>query len=389
MAKQQDRSGHPRHPTRRQALKAGAAGLGILGLAGAAEAAEGTGGERSGDPAPSAVWLNVRDFGAVGNAEADDTDAFQQAIDAARVETTSEWLLGGNSPEEGKAWCGIVFVPAGEYRTTRPLVLHGNLTILGDAGLQPVLRSEAEAAMICWDGPYADEPIDNEKVWLFEKRCVNVTMHNLMVVGQQYGLHTMGTAANTMRLHNCRLEGRTAGFASTGFSMGCQIEHCHFHPSLWFLAQDGARFNTSTVRHITIGLHGTRQEEWRMRLEGCIQCVNISAVTLEVAARGVLLDADRAGVTISIDGLWSYDTHGPSEAMRVLNGQGISISNVMALNDPSDVNIAPEVEGIFLQNVLAGQIDAQGNTSLTAVNCPNVINAGPGSVVNGERIQAG
>lgn len=366
----------PKLHGRREALKAAAATLGIIGLAGDAEAAKGVDRRQPVAPGPSATWLDVRDFGAVGDSETDDTDAIQAAIDAARIKTSSKWLLGGNSPEQGKAWGGIVFIPAGEYRTTRPLVLHGSLTILGDAGLQPVIRSEADAALICWDGQYSGQPVSNDKVWLFEKRCDNVAIQNIMAVGQQYGLHTMGVAANRMRLYNCRLEGRKAGLAATGFFMGCNIEYCHFHPSLWFIARDGARFNTSVVRHITIGLHGTRQEEWRMRLEGCIQCVSISAITLEVAGKGVLLNANQAGVTVSIDGLWSYDTHGPSEAIRVLSGEGISISNVMALDEPSDVNIAPEVKGIILHNILAGKIDLQGNTTATCVNCPNVVNAG-------------
>jgi len=374
--------------SRRRALKAGAATLGILGLAGDAEAAKGGDRRRPDAPAPSATWLDVRDFGAVGDAKADDTDAIQAAIDAARIETSSKWLLAGNSPEEGKAWGGIVFIPAGEYRTTRPLVLHGSLTILGDAGLHPVIRSEADAALICWDGQYTGEPVSNDKVWLFEKRCNNIVIHNLMAVGQQYGLHTMGVAANRMRLYNCRLEGREAGLVSTGFFMGCRIKNCQFDRSLWFLAQGGARFNTSSVRDILIGLHGVRREDWSMRLEGCIQCVDISGVTLEVAGKGILLDANRAGVTVSINGLWSYDTHGPSEAIRVVSGEGISISNVMALNEPSDVTITPEVKGIILQNILAGRIDLQGNTTATAINCPNVVNAGAGSVVNGERIGA-
>lgn len=61
--------------------------------------------------------FNVRDpqFGAVGDGETDDTAAIQAAIDAAV-------LLGG----------GCIHIPAGTYKTTSPIYLYDNVSIIGD-----------------------------------------------------------------------------------------------------------------------------------------------------------------------------------------------------------------------------------------------------------------
>lgn len=65
-------------------------------------------------PAVERFDVNVKDFGAQGDGEVDDTAALQAAIDA---------LPHG----------GIVYVPAGKYRVTAALVIHSGLTIQGDS----------------------------------------------------------------------------------------------------------------------------------------------------------------------------------------------------------------------------------------------------------------
>ncbi|MBI2423615.1 MAG: hypothetical protein HYV27_12360 [Candidatus Hydrogenedentes bacterium] len=67
--------------------------------------------------------LNVRDFGALGDGQHDDTEAFQKAIDAASA-------MGGN----------IVFVPRGDYHFT------GNLRVKRDVVLEGVFRSPVTKA---------------------------------------------------------------------------------------------------------------------------------------------------------------------------------------------------------------------------------------------------
>jgi hypothetical protein len=61
-------------------------------------------------------FLNVADFGAKGDGIADDTGAIQQAVDHASLE--------GN----------LVFLPAGRYRTTKPVVIRGSGVTLRGAG---------------------------------------------------------------------------------------------------------------------------------------------------------------------------------------------------------------------------------------------------------------
>ena len=64
--------------------------------------------------APTAVYLNVRDFGAVGDGKTDDTAAFGKALDAAHE-------AGGS----------IVFAPRGDYLIKSHLMLKKNVTLKG------------------------------------------------------------------------------------------------------------------------------------------------------------------------------------------------------------------------------------------------------------------
>ncbi len=94
--------------SRRSALtQLGAAGafVGMTSLLRATEPAHAT--------SPS-LTHNVRDFGALGDSKADDTAAFQNALDAARRD-------GG----------GIVFVPTGNYRIEGHLSVPDNVTLEG------------------------------------------------------------------------------------------------------------------------------------------------------------------------------------------------------------------------------------------------------------------
>jgi len=329
--------------------------------------------------------LNVKDFGTKGDGITDDTAAIQAAIDACCFPTTSRLLTRRNSPCEGFAWGGTVFLPPGEYRTTAPLVLHRNISIRGAEGTRPIIHSEADAAMVCWDGEW--EGFAPDMKVRSDMRCTGVTLRDIWLIGRMFGLHTMGVRAGGMLLEGCRFEGVEAGFASTGFFMGAVIERCQFHPSIWIIAMESTRYNTSSMRNILIGLHGTRQEEWRMRLEGCIQCVKISEVCFEVAARAVLLDAKYAGGIINFDSIWSYDTAGPSEVFRIKNaGIGTTISNVLGTDSPSDFIIEENAGTIHLTNIRCKMIDAGGNR-ITTVGCSRVENAGKGSVIDGEKVE--
>ena len=87
----------------------------------------------------SAFAVNVRDFGAVGDGVADDTAALQAALNQCATEQTfclagHSWLpaWGGHGGHGGG---DEVFLPAGTYRITRPLVYpERRVTLRGESG---------------------------------------------------------------------------------------------------------------------------------------------------------------------------------------------------------------------------------------------------------------
>ena len=69
-----------------------------------------------------AVYLTRHDFGAMGDGEADDSDALQHAID--RVQETTHH--------------GVVFVPEGRYRLTRTIHVWAGIRLIGYGSRRPV-----------------------------------------------------------------------------------------------------------------------------------------------------------------------------------------------------------------------------------------------------------
>ena len=309
----------------------------------------------------AANWNNVKDYGAVGDGEHDDTDAIQQAIDACIYPLTIKDIYPDVPPKEGYGFGGVVFIPQGVYRTTRPLVLKKDITVIGDEAKRPTILSEAEAGVVFWGAgvPWYDRPIDFKVRKGLHMLCDGVTLKNLHISGKRFGAHTMGNSTNALRMSNCRVEGAEAGFVTTGFMMFSRIADCQFDPSLWILAKEGTRFNTGTIEYITVGLHGLRSEKWALRLEGCIQCVHLSEIIFEVRGRGILLDSYAAGVSIDISNIWNYDTGGPAEVLRIINGSGISVRNIMGLDHPSTVFIGKNVRNIKMENIMGKSITVE------------------------------
>ena len=315
---------------------------------------------------------NVRDYGALGDGKTDDTDAIQAAIDACVFPVTIKdprsgrwWGLPDRPPKPGHGRGGLVYIPSGMYRTTRPLVVRAGTTVKGDEAMRPVIDSEAEAGIVWWPGDWDDRQIDFKGRFGPDWTCSGVRLENLWVRAERFAGHTMGVPANSLRMRRCRWEGGEAGFVCTGFMMFSEIRDCQFE-SLWILTRQGARFNTSIVENILVGLHGTHRAGWAIRLEGCIQCVRLSEIVFEVRGRGLLLDSYAAGVTIDIENVWNYDVYGldkrgqgSAEVLRVVNGSGISVRNVMALDHPSTLFIGKNVRNIKLENVLAKSITVE------------------------------
>src|SRR2546426_179006 len=79
--------------------------------------------------------FNVRVFGAMGNGTADDTAAIQKAIDAARD-------AGG----------GLVFIPAGTYRVTSPVVLRSQVSVSGVGRASSIVTSDVRINLVAGTG---------------------------------------------------------------------------------------------------------------------------------------------------------------------------------------------------------------------------------------------
>ena len=350
---------------------------------------------QSNQQTPLGTWNNVRDWGAVGDGKHDDTDAIQAAIDACvfpvTVKYRGRWFgLPDVPPKPGHGYGGGVFIPSGFYRTSRPIVLRPSVTVVGDEAMRPMIASEADSAFVWWNGPWLERSIDFKVRNGLRRRCTGVTLRNLTARGKRFGAHTMGVDANQMSIRNCRFEGDECGFVNTGFMMFSEIRNTKFHPSLWILTRQGTRFNTSTIENIVVGLHGTPFDDWAVRLEGCIQCVRLSEITLEVRSKGIYLDSYAAGVTIDIHNLWNYDTgrhsHETPEAIRVINGSGIRISNVMGLDYPANLFIGKDVRNIELSNVLAKQVIVEDAAATRPIfsNVPAIKVDTEGSMIEAE-----
>ncbi|KAJ3498335.1 hypothetical protein NLG97_g1205 [Lecanicillium saksenae] len=85
------------------------------------------------------VHRNVKtDFGAVGDGNADDTDAIQAALDfgnGTEFRNSSAWGTTG-AP-------AVVYIPRGTYRITRPLYNYVDTVIMGDPIDKPILKASS------------------------------------------------------------------------------------------------------------------------------------------------------------------------------------------------------------------------------------------------------
>ncbi|MDR1094225.1 MAG: glycoside hydrolase family 55 protein, partial [Clostridiales bacterium] len=84
--------------------------------------------------APIIAGINVYDFGAEGDGAADDTDAFERAF---------QYVV--TSPSGG----GIVYVPAGKYLLTRPIVVPEGVCLRGQWNDPTGKNKKPESVLLC------------------------------------------------------------------------------------------------------------------------------------------------------------------------------------------------------------------------------------------------
>lgn len=103
------------------------------------------------------LFRNVKDFGAVGDGNADDTEAINKAISEADGAAIARC---GATP-----WCdsttvapAIVYFPKGTYKVSKPIQMYYYTQLIGDANNRPVLAADpAFAGMAVLDAdPYHD-----------------------------------------------------------------------------------------------------------------------------------------------------------------------------------------------------------------------------------------
>lgn len=85
------------------------------------------------------VFRNVKDFGAVGDGETDDTDAFNRAI-------SDESRIGGGKGAGGSTGQpALIYVPPGTYSISSSIQMFIDTQIIGDAITPPTIKASAIA----------------------------------------------------------------------------------------------------------------------------------------------------------------------------------------------------------------------------------------------------
>lgn len=154
---------------------------------------------------------NVRNFGAIGDGKADDTEAIQKAIDAGT---------------------GVIYFPKGVYQITKPIVINldstGYTSISGDGVAQIVMAGSGPA--LCFIGSHFKSagPSDfSENVW---KRQRMPLVEGIAIVGdhpEAEGIEAVGTMQLT--LHRILIRKVLHGIHFVRSNRNIIISDCHIY----------------------------------------------------------------------------------------------------------------------------------------------------------------
>ncbi len=155
----------------------------------------------SADLITQSPWLDVRVFGAVGDGVADDTTAFQQAIE-----------------QQSNQGGGVLFVPPGTWKLTGPVDACSNLEIVGMGQVSKIHVAHAEMGIRI-------------------QSCVDTSIRNLHFVGHGSGSNNVGLVVifgQRVYVSHCLFEGfggvaiKTAKDASDNRSVFVHVldNHC-------------------------------------------------------------------------------------------------------------------------------------------------------------------
>jgi hypothetical protein len=172
-------------------------------------------------------FLNVTDFGAKGDGIADDTGAIQQAVDQASAQ--------GN----------VIFLPAGRYRTTRPIAIRGSGVTLQGAGTHAT-SFLPDGSFNALEGAEAPHPLFNTvfadfQIWFKNTTCgvAGIDMSNFTIstarhvqvtftdgcgcTGFLFGSDTKGNSPYYNLIVQCAAAGGKQGTRSAGFRFAPRV----------------------------------------------------------------------------------------------------------------------------------------------------------------------
>lgn len=177
--------------------------------------------ERAGSVMTSRFGLYVTDFGATGDGNTDDTDAFEAAIDSANT-------LGAK-----------LFVPNGIYRLTRTVALPNGVTIIGETRGSEPLQTPYNGSLIRYEGSGFAFEIVGHNVQVSDLILRDISggqsSGGIMVLGD-------GRLIENVHIENVLISGFVSG---TGLKLEARNSGGISY----------AKFSNIRVRHGKIGIH--------------------------------------------------------------------------------------------------------------------------------------
>lgn len=183
------------------------------------------------------MWINVKQLGAVGNGNTDDTDAFQTAIDS---------VNGGDKKR--------IFIPAGLYKITRPLKINGDyIYVVGETPSGTSSIPSNRSTIILYDPPSGGDTsacftkngwyfdMNNDRKGGMPTNTESVNGHyifeNLVIKALKANISCIQIVnAENVKLNNCQFQFKTRGvtlvtcFNST--ISGCRFEGLYFNSGI-------------------------------------------------------------------------------------------------------------------------------------------------------------
>ena len=259
------------------------------------------------------IYLTVRDFGAVGDGEADDTKAFQRAVDSGH---------------------GDVHVPRGTYRLTRTIVVDldriGPVSIIGSGTARLVMAGPGPALkLVGTHSGTADPGTVKENVWK-NQRMPSVS--GLEIVGaapKACGVEARGTMEATLS----RLQIRKVlhGIHLTERNRNVIISDCHIYENRGI----GIYLDHVNLHQINVGNSHISYNEGGgiVQRGGDVRNLQVGNCDIEgnmgekaPATANVLIDATGGSIgEIAVTGCTIQHTHTATESANIrIIGEGLS-----------------------------------------------------------------